>query len=170
MPCIVAIDPGNIESAVCMMDAETYVPVEHFKAQNREVVEFLKTSVKPDETVVIERVASYGMAVGKEVFDTCMWIGYFAAVAEIIGKPDRVHYIYRQEEKLCLCNDSRAKDQNIRRALIDRFACHDLKNGRGTIKHPDFFYGFSADQWAAFAVGCTYLDKLHGRFTSPVKT
>lgn len=169
MSCIVAIDPGNIESAVCVMNAD-YEPIVHFKAPNADVVNFLHTKLLNTDTVVIERVASYGMAVGKEVFDTCFWIGYFAAVAELSGAHDRVHYIYRQEEKLCLCQDSRAKDQNIRRALIDRFAKHDLKNGRGTKKNPDFFYGFAADQWAAFAVGCTYLDKSNGRFTSPVKS
>lgn len=170
MPCIVAIDPGNIQSAVCVMDAVTYAPLVHFKMPNRDVVTFLRTQVSGRDPVVIERVASYGMAVGREVFDTCVWIGYFAAVAELTGSPDRVHYIYRQEEKLCLCHDSRAKDQNIRRALIDRFAAHDLKNGRGTKKNPDFFYGFAADQWAAFAVGCTYLDKVHGIFNSPITT
>ena len=170
MPCIVAIDPGNTHSAVCVMDAETYAPLIHFKLPNRDVVTFLRTKVSGRAPVIIERVASYGMAVGKEVFDTCFWIGYFAAVAELNGSPERVHYIYRQEEKLCLCQDSRATDQNIRRALIDRFAVHDLKNGRGVKKNPDFFYGFAQDHWAAFAVGCTWLDKQNGRFSSPIKS
>ena len=102
-------------------------------------------------------IASYGMAVGKTVFDTCRWVGRFEALFM------SQHYIeptliYRLEEKQHICKDSRAKDSNIRRALIDRFAEHDLKRGTGTKKNPDWFYGFKKDIWAAYAVGLTYIE------------
>jgi hypothetical protein len=64
-----------------------------------------------------------------------------------------VDFIYRAEEKMNLCYSMKAKDSNIRQALIDRFG------EVGTKNNPGFFYGFKKDIWAAFAVGVTYLDK-----------
>ena len=148
---VLAIDPGNRQSAWCMIDGETLKPLSFGKEENQVVL----TAVQhlSYDSIVIERVASYGMAVGRDVFETCEWVGRFTQAARV--PPD---YVYRQEEKLHLCGDSRAKDTNIRRALIDRFAQHDLKNGKGTKKNPDWFYGFSADVWQAYAVAVTYVE------------
>ena len=148
---VLAIDPGNRKSAWCMIDGETLRPLFFDKEENQVVL----TAVQhiPYDRIVIERVASYGMAVGRDVFETCEWVGRFTQAARV--PPD---YVYRQEEKLHICGDSRAKDTNIRRALIDRFAQHDLKNGKGTKKNPDWFYGFSADVWQAYAVAVTYVE------------
>ena len=103
------------------------------------------------DLLVIEMIASYGMPVGKEVFDTCVWIGQFKEIATMKNK--KVEYIYRKDEKMNLCNSMKAKDSNIRQALIDRFGVV------GTKKNPGWFYGFKKDIWQAYAVGVTYLDK-----------
>ena len=163
-PYILAIDPGNVESAYCLMDSATYAPLRFAKAENAEVREALENALCDyglDVTVVIERIASYGMAVGKEVFETCEWVGRFAECAER-GYNATVEYVYRKDEKLTICGSPKANDSNIRRALIDRFAKHDFKNGKGTKGKPDWFYQFSKDIWAAYAVGTTYLDKTRG--------
>ena len=148
---VLAIDPGNRQSAWCMIDGETLKPLSFGKEENQVVLDAVQHLSY--DSVVIERVASYGMAVGRDVFETCEWVGRFTQAASV--PPD---YVYRQEEKLHLCGDSRAKDTNIRRALIDRFAQHDIKNGKGTKKNPDWFYGFSADVWQAYAVAVTYVE------------
>lgn len=156
---IFAIDPGNVESAYCLIDDKELRPLEFNKVPNTDLVELLRffgRCTNAPDVVVIERVASYGMAVGQTVFQTCEWIGRFAEASLMAGLP--VDYLYRQDEKLHICRDSRAKDANIRRALIDRFAQHDLKNGKGTKKKPDFFYGFRADIWAAYAVAITWAE------------
>ena len=75
--------------------------------------------------IVIEMIASYGMPVGKEVFETCVWIGKFAQASGI-----KEEYIYRKEEKMNLCHSMKAKDSNIRQALIDRFGPVGTKNNK----------------------------------------
>ena len=160
---VFAIDPGNTQSAYAVMeerDGQDYALLEFGKYVNNEcmvmMIDWMLNKGRPDR-VVIERVASYGMAVGREVFETCEWIGRFSQEAE---KYTPVEYVYRKDEKVTICGNMKAKDSNIRQALIDRFATTDLKNGRGTKKNPDYFYGVSKDVWAAISVAVTYLDML----------
>jgi len=141
---ILAIDPGNIDSAYALMDG--YTPVEFGKISNTEMREII--SQNNTSIVVIERIASYGMSVGKEVFETCEWVGRFTELA------GGAVYVYRKDVKLNLCGTNKAKDSNIRQALIDRFGVVGTKNNQG------YFYGFKADVWSAYAVGVTYLDSI----------
>lgn len=165
---ILAIDPGNTESAYVLMNDDYSIVESGFRKRVNELAlldvkaaHFLFSErCGEDLTVVIEKVASYGMAVGAEVFETCIWIGRFAQAA--MERGCRVEYVYRLDEKLALCHDSRARDSNIRQALVDRFAKFDKKTGKGTKKHPDWFYGFSRDIWSAYAVGVTWLDRQQG--------
>lgn len=152
---ILAIDPGNIESAYVLVETDglSIRILQADKVPNEEMLSIVRTSFA--DVMVLEMVASYGMPVGREVFDTCVWIGRFWQVDEY----KRVELIYRKEEKLNLCRNAAAKDANVMRALIDRFATHDLRSGKGTKKSPDYFYGFRKDMWAAFAVAVTWIDK-----------
>jgi len=155
---ILAIDPGCIESAYVLLDPKDLKPVEFGKIENSLLLEKILYEFNFKE-LAIEMIDSFGMAVGKEVFETVFWIGRFweAVIAET-NCCDKATKIYRQDEKLNLCGSKRAKDGNIRLSLIDRFAQHDLKNGKGTKDKPDWFYGFKADIWQAYAVAVTYCD------------
>lgn len=142
---IIAIDPGNIESAYCIIDKDLK-PVEFAKVKNEELLMMLEVATYEMQTV-IEMIASYGMAVGKEVFETCLWIGRFDHASA-----NPAELVYRKDVKMHICGNTRAKDANIRQALIDRFG------PVGTKKEKGHFYGFKADIWSAYAVGITYLE------------
>lgn len=131
-----------------MIDSETYKPLEFGKIENGAIR--AKLYNMDYNILIIEMIASYGMAVGKEVFETCVWIGRFEELA--LSRIVTTKYIYRKEEKINICNSMKAKDSNIRQALIDRFGIV------GTKRNPGWFYGFKADIWSAYAVGITYLD------------
>jgi hypothetical protein len=157
---ILAIDPGNIESGYVFLNNDLSV-VRKEKILNKQLLElinfFINYDSKEETKIAIEMIASYGMAVGQTVFETCLWIGRF--IQEIYIKTGREPtLIYRKDEKINLCQTMKAKDSNIRQALIDRFAKHDFKNGKGTKNNQDIFYGFKSDIWAAMAVGVTYFD------------
>lgn len=158
MKLTLAIDPGNVKSAYCVIDEETLKPISFGILPNDELLRVLKLSTtKTWDGAVIEMVASYGMPVGREVFDTVLWIGrFYQALQQCCVETPRL--LCRIEEKRHICHNTRANDATIRRALIDRFATHDLKNGRGTKANPDWFYGFKADIWAAYAVGLTAIE------------
>lgn len=154
---ILAIDPGNRQSAYVVMDKDLR-PLEFKKMENEELLARIPQLLGRygDLSLAIEMVASYGMPVGASVFETCVWIGRFWQACDALP---RKTLVYRIDEKLTLCRDSRAKDANIRQALIDRFAPNTPNGGKGTKKAPGWFYGFSADVWQAYAVGVTYHDK-----------
>lgn len=154
---ILAIDPGTTDSAYVLLDKDLK-PVEFGKVGNDELLVkiFQLCSYHYVRRVAIEMIASYGLAVGKEVFETCVWIGRFYQEACRSGVEPV--FIYRTDEKMNLCGSMKAKDTNIRTALVDRFAKHDFKNGKGTKNNRDIFYGFSKDVWAAMAIGVTYYD------------
>lgn len=155
---VLAIDPGCEQSAYCIIDMDTLRPLEFDKIDNEQLMRFIKTPdrVKDWRWIAIEMVTSYGMSIGQEVMETIYWIGRFHEALLNCQYP--VREIRRMEEKRHICHSTRANDATIRRALIDRFATHDLKNGKGTKSDPDFFFGFKADVWAAYAVGLTAIE------------
>lgn len=150
---MIAIDPGPVQSAVVLY--ERGVVREHRTATNAVVRGVLGLwGAVPGDVLVIEQIASYGMAVGEEVFETCVWSGRFI---EVWDHPDRKWArIKRHEIKMHLCGSTRAKDANVRQALIDRFG------GPHATKKGGALYKVKGDEWQALAVAITWSD-VYGR-------
>lgn len=154
----IGIDPGNIESAYVVVADDLSEVLEKGKVENHELMKLLtRFKLTYDiRYVAIEMIASYGMAVGASVFDTCVWIGRFKE--HCLKLLWEVEFVYRKEEKMLLCNSMKAKDSNIIQALIDRFAPNTPNKGKGYKSNPGLFYGFKSDIWQAYAVAVTYYD------------
>jgi hypothetical protein len=158
-----------------IIDAETLRPLHFGKMENEAVIrkgsyfvgllyQLAIANAEPFSCeLAIEMLASYGMPVGAEVFDTCVWIGQLKERFRGWLANVDLRYVYRKEEKLTICNSPRANDSTIRQSLIDRFAYGEKNYGKGTKKNPGWFYGFRADIWAAYAVAVTYHDLYYSQ-------
>lgn len=159
MSTLLAIDPGNTESGWVLIDATTCRPLEFGKTPNAELLDLIEWRLGEAGTVVIEMVASYGMAVGADVFETCVWIGrYVEAVRRYRFDRAEPRLVKRLPVKVHHCHSAKANDANIRQALVDRFAPGVSNHGKGTKAKRGWFYGFSADVWQAYALAVYAVD------------
>ena len=163
MSRVLAIDPGNRESAYVVIDDDLR-PRWHGKIPNADLLASLAVyrDAWAPGVIAVEMVASYGMAVGKDVFETCVAIGRIAERAERVWPNKRAALVYRRDVKMHHCHSAKAKDSNIRQALVDRFASGQPNHGKGTKAEPGWFYGFRADIWAAYALAVYVADFQRG--------
>ena len=150
---VLAIDPGNAESGWCVIDADTRRPLEFGKDDNDDLLDWCydHDTFADVDLAVIEMIASYGMAVGKTVFETCVWIGRLSEALR--RKGIEVELVYRRAVRDHHCDrNPKARDANVAQALKDRFAPGVRNHGKGTKADPGWFYGFRADVWQAYAL------------------
>jgi hypothetical protein len=161
---LMAIDPGTAQSAWLVFDTATGLPDRILRGiePNSELIDRLRgwhdmarvggiTHVPFLGAIVIEQVVSYGMPIGETTIETVHWAGRFAEAA--YATP--VYRIPRLAVRLALCHSTRAKDPNVRAALLDRFG-GDAAIGRKASPGP--LYGFKTHLFAALGVACTFAD------------
>jgi hypothetical protein len=150
-PSVYGIDPGPVMSAIVELEPDGRVAWSAKLAN-----ELLLADMHAfNGTIAIEKVVSYGMAVGAEVFETVFWSGRFMQAA---AQPEKVLRVPRLDVKLHLCHNPRANDANIRAAIIDRYGGKDA--AIGLKKTPGPLHGISADRWAALAVALVVSDRM----------
>ena len=170
---VLAIDPGNTETAWCQYNGIT--PLTFAKDANEAVLDKMKF-LCGDQHLVIEYMQPRGMPTAKEEMDTQFWAGRFVQAAGLPWTP-----VLRREVKSHLCGSQRAKDANIRRALIDKFGGDDIAiggkkcpkckgkgwagrgrptctecNGSKWLHPPGPLHGISSDVWSALAIAVTW--------------
>lgn len=150
---VIAIDPGPEKSGYVLVDDKTYKIYTSGEEKNEYLLDFIvhEGQVQP-AYLVIEKIASFGMSVGESVFQTVYWTGRFAEAwrRETNNLPEV--RIRRKEIVVNICGTSKAKDANIRQALIDRLG------PQGTKSNPGPTYGIGGHRWSALAVAVTFID------------
>jgi len=184
---LLAIDPGTTKSGWVVIDG-TGKPLKSGWAENAELLGRIGTESLTE--IAIEDITSYGMPVGKDVFETVRWTGRFDHAASLTQLP--ATYIGRKEVMLELCGSVRGKDSTLRQAAIDRFGgdeiavggkkcqtckgkgwlgrdhvvcgdchCAVIAKGCGFVTHPGVLHGFKGSHmFSALGVALTYIARL----------
>ncbi|WP_207632095.1 hypothetical protein [Occultella kanbiaonis] len=164
MTTILAIDPGNTESGWATIDTDSRRPLEFGKTNNGELRRaILAGDFENCDGAYIEMIGHYGtgMPAGKDVFDTCVWIGRFTETIRLTtDAPPQPTRVLRPTVKAHHCNSAKAKDSNVIQSLVDRFTPGQGNFGKGTKAEPGWFYGFAKDVWQAYALAVYAADTL----------
>lgn len=153
MTCLVAppaltlgIDPGPTESAYCFVGPGYRVDAAN-KVGNAGLIAMLKQC--DVAAVAIESLQCYGMAVGREVFETAYMIGRLIQVCEDRGI---TYTLYpRPEYTRRLCGVGKVNDGVLRQALLLRF-------GGDKKGEPLHLLKGSTDKRSAFAIAVYHRD------------
>ncbi len=153
---ILAIDPGTTKSGWVLYDNGSVIDCGVM--ENNELLDTIPSFAVGADVMAVEMIASYGMTVGRDTFETVLWIGRFvqkwADTTRNYSKPHRCVKVYRQDAKKCVCRTHKASDADVRSALIARLG--DV----GTKKAPGPLYGVKSHAWAALAVAVTAEDMI----------
>lgn len=170
----IGIDPGTRETGVATLLGDTVpdsgiLPNEELPAWLENLLrDYRDTAAVTEIRIGIEMIACYGMPVGKDVFETILWIGHFITRFSTLAAPPckpqspamAIRKVYRMQVKSHLCHSAKAKDPNIRQAIIDLFP--PSGGGRtpqiGTNPQPGPLYGIKSHAWAALGVALTARD------------
>lgn len=152
---LIALDPGPTQSGYVRWRGGHCF--EGGMLPNTEVLDLLLENRRQviSPTVVVEFVQNMGMPAGKELFETCFWVGRFCQACS----PGPFERVYRMDIKHHLCGTAKAKQPHIRQALLDRFGGKDQAIGRK--KAPGPLYGIKGHAWSALAVAVYWLE-THG--------
>lgn len=151
---LLAIDPGNEESAYVLFDPKEEKILEFGKLPNEELCKKIAALKDKSTLCCIEMLSAYGQ-VGKTVLDTCVWVGIFA---QAYGR-DKVEFIFRKSIVTFLTGSPKANDSAIRTVMISRYG---NGNTRGKQKG-NILEGITADMWQALALAVYKADLLMKR-------
>lgn len=146
---VLAIDPGNKQSALVLYDTIKSSVIDKCKIDNEEARLRVKYAVA--DHLAIEMAESFGAKVWGQVFTTVLWTGRFV---EAWSKTFTL--VTRREVKMHLTNSAKAKDSQIRNCLIERWGGKDTAIGNKMTPGP--LKGITADCWQALAIAVTYSD------------
>lgn len=154
---ILAIDPGERESAIVAIGHDGEIEMA-WKETNKYCLDYVKDESHYGSmcTLAIEFAHARGMPASNNLFRTTLWAGRFLQAWLTNYGYIKPLLINRHDVKLHHCGQARAKDSNIRAAIIDRYGGKEAAIGKK--KTPGPLYGVRADEWQALAIALMVRD------------
>ena len=147
---ILCIDPGAKQSGCVLLSSTGEVESAGMRT-NPEIIELLREAKRLTEhdVLVIEMMENFGKTLGTDALRTVWWSGRFSEAW--LDRAGVLHEMPRREVKLALCGSMRAKDPNVRAALID------LYGGEVETKKGGKLGKVKSHAWQALALGVVHL-------------
>lgn len=147
---IIGIDPGNEQTAFALIRND-YSIIAADKVGNEEFLTTFRDLTSGVDCVAIESIQSYGMTVGRSVFETCYMIGRIIQTAKHNNLPYKL-YPRPKVARSLVGTQSKTNDASVRQALLLRFG--------GDKKGEPIFplKGGGSDKRSAYAVAVYHLD------------
>jgi hypothetical protein len=141
---ILAIDPGNVQSAFVRWDTDKdefakFCTQPHLGLEdNKSLYEIFPMLSIEIEQVCCEMVQSYGLGVGRTIFETCVFVGEIKSISRMCGIPFKMYGRPTIKGQVGGKNDA-----EIRASLRLR---------HGEAKKGEKLEGVKKDIWAALAL------------------
>ena len=150
---VLAIDPDPDGGSYVLFDSQQGLVDYGW----REHIQYLCSIIHLEETdqVVVENLQCYGMPAGASMFETAKAIGEIRGRCRWVNVPFD-DSLARPKIKAALCHSAKAKDANVRAALIDLYG-GDKRTAVGLKASPGPLYGIKRDVWAALALAVVWL-------------
>lgn len=149
MTTILGIDPGTTQSGWCLLHPSG--KVDAGVSDNDQLLYGLGDM--PADVLAVELFEARGMPIGNESIETILYTG---RLIQAWGY-STVRRVKRSEVKRHLCGSLRAKDANVRQAILDAYGGKEVAIGRKA--NPGPLYGVTSHAWAALAVAITARDR-----------
>lgn len=152
---LLCIDPGPVRSGVVTYHERGMRVLYHDASiKNEDLLDLILQLKNEIDLQVLEMIGHYGMAVGRDIFETVRWIGIFQYA---FGMDITVLHL-RRDVKLELCNNPNANDSNIRTSILGRFpqAGGGKTPAIGTKKIPGPLYGIKSHSMSAVALAVSW--------------
>jgi len=147
---VIGIDPGNEQTAYAIVSPD-YSILEADKVENEMFISMLNVLPYTIDCIAIEAIKSYGMNVGRTVFETCYMIGRIMQVCENRGL-DYSLYPRPKIARSLVGSKSKINDAAVRQALLLRFG----GDRKGEPMFP--LKGGGSDKRSAYATAVYHLD------------